>query len=112
MLETSPIYASLHSKVDAGKKLSDEDFSQLYRLLREVLPGFSQFITNKKYSLNEAEYNTCVLFRLHVKAFGAGVVLGKSPAAITKISKSVMMKLFRENGNSRELIEKLQAISE
>ena len=111
-LEKSPVFSNLHKKADAGKKLSEDDFSELYRLVREVLPGFYQFISNKKYSLNEAEYNTCVLFRLHVKAFSAGALLGKSPAAITKISKSVMMKLFHENGNSRELIEKLQGICE
>ena len=110
ILGDSPIYQMLHKKTDAGKKLTDEDISQLYTLVREVLPVFYQFITNKKFSLNEAEYNVCVLFRLHVKAFGASVLLDKSPAAITKISKAVMEKLFGESGNSRELIEKLSFV--
>jgi len=110
-LGNSPTYNELQKKAVVGKKLTDEDFSQLYRMVREILPGFYQFITNKSYSLNEAEFNTCVLFRLHVKALGASLLLDKSPAAITKISKSAMMKLFISEGKSRELIDKLSMIS-
>ena len=111
ILGNSPTYNELQKKAVVGKKLTDEDFSQLYRMVREILPGFYQFITNKSYSLNEAEFNTCVLFRLHVKALGASLLLDKSPAAITKISKSAMMKLFKSEGKSRELIDKLSMIS-
>ena len=110
LLEESPLYSNLHKKVDAGRMLNDEDISQLYRLVRETLPGFYQFISNKKHALNEAEYNVCILFRLHVRAFGVSVLLDKSPASITKISKAVLEKLFQENGNSRELITKLMEI--
>ena len=111
VLGNSPTYNELQKKAVVGKKLTDEDLSQLYRMVREILPGFYQFITNKRYSLNESEFNTCVLFRLHVKALGASLLLDKSPAAITKISKSAMMKLFKSEGKSRELIDKLSMIS-
>ena len=101
------IYQKLGGMADKGLKLSSDELSLLHKMVIEVLPAFYQLISDKSYSLNEHEFDASILFRLHVNAFSVGVMLGISPSSVTKISKSLMKKLFQEEGTSKNLMEKL-----
>ncbi len=101
------IYQKLGGMADKGLKLSSDELSLLHKMVIEVLPAFYQLISDKSYSLNEHEFDASILFRLHVNAFSVGVMLGVSPSTVTKISKSLMKKLFQEEGTSKNLMEKL-----
>ena len=101
------IYQKLGGMADKGLKLSSDELSLLHKMVIEVLPAFYQLISDKSYSLNEHEFDASILFRLHINAFSVGVMLGVSPSSVTKISKSLMKKLFQEEGTSKNLMEKL-----
>ena len=73
----------------------------------ETLPRFYQYIISNKYSLNQHEYQACLLFRLHVNALSVSNLLGVSPATITKVSKSILRKQFEKEGNSKDVMEML-----
>jgi heme exporter protein D len=109
-LQEKEAYQRLHKKIDGGKALTDSEIEELERLVAEVLPGFCQFLANKKHLLNENEYVACLLFRLHANALFVSVQLGKSPTAITKLSKSVSRKLFDKEENSKNLSQRLSRL--
>lgn len=103
----SETYIYIHKLANVGQKLTDDDWHLIHNMVVETLPRFYQYIISNKYSLNQHEYQACLLFRLHVNALSVSNLLGVSPATITKVSKSILRKLFEKEGNSKDVMEML-----
>ncbi len=104
----SDTFLKLQKKIDMGKLLTDHDWEQLNIMVINNLPDFHNFISSNKYALTKHEYEACMLFRLHVKPLSISVLMGVSPSLVTRISKTLLMKLFSENGDKNDLIAWLE----
>ena len=106
-LKDSEIYILFDKLAAKGILPSAEEWQQMYMMVIEFFPSFYQFISSKKYALNEKEFNTCILIRLHFRPKDICNLLGVSPAYITKIRNTMMKKLFGVEGNSKKLDEEI-----
>lgn len=106
-LEESDIYHELTKKAGKAMELTNDDWHQVNVLAIETLPHFYKFISSKKLELNDKEFKTCMLVRMHFAPKDIANMLGVSQAYITKLRNNMMPKLFGMEGNSKELDEKL-----
>ena len=107
LLEESDVYHDLQKKAGKAMELSNDDWHQVNVLAIETLPNFYKFISSKKLELNDKEFKTCMLVRMHFAPKDIANMLGVSQAYITKLRNNMMPKLFGMEGNSKELDEKL-----
>lgn len=107
LLEESDVYHHLQKKAGKAMELSNDDWHQVNVLAIETLPNFYKFISSKKLELNDKEFKTCMLIRMHFAPKDIANMLGVSQAYITKMRNNMMPKLFGMEGNSKELDEKL-----
>ena len=103
LLLESPDYKDLSIKGARGEVLSESDWQHIYVMIINTLPNFYKFISSKKFELNDKEFKTCILIRLHLPPGDIAKMLDVSPAYITKIRNSMMKKLFGVEGKSKEL---------
>ena len=106
-LKDSEIYHVFDKLATKGTLPSAEEWQQMYMMVIDLFPSFYQFISSRRYALNEKEFNTCVLIRLHFRPKDICNLLGVSPPYITKIRNTMMKKLFGVEGTSKQLDEKL-----
>ena len=109
-LKDSEIYQAFDKLATKGILPSAEEWQQMYMMVIDFFPSFYQFISSKKYALNEKEFNTCILIRLHFRPKDICNLLGVSSAYITKIRNTMMKKLFDVEGTSKQLDEKLLSL--
>lgn len=102
LLESSD-YKDLRIKGARGVPLSESDWQHIFVMIINTLPNFYKFISSKKFELNDKEFKTCILIRLHLPPGDIAKMLDVSPAYITKIRNSMMKKLFGVEGKSKEL---------
>ena len=107
LLQKSELYIDLQKKAGKAELLTDDDWHQIYVTVIEIFPAFYQFISSKRFELNEKEFKTCILIRLHFTPKEISNMLGVSSAYITKMRNQMMLKLFGVEGKSKELDEKL-----
>ena len=107
LLEDSSIYHELTKKAGKAVELTNDDWHQVNVLAIETLPHFYKFISSKKLELNDKEFKTCMLIRMHFAPKDIANMLGVSQAYITKMRNNMMPKLFGMEGSSKELDEKL-----
>ena len=111
LLEESEIYEYLQKSADKALVLSDEDWHQTYMMLIEILPNFYKLISAKRSELNDNEFKTSILIRLHCSPKDVANMLNVTQPYITKVCKSLMQKLFGEDGKSKDLSERLRLYS-
>ena len=107
LLKEAEVYKRFHSMANKGKTPSSADWENLNLLLRDVLPGFYRFITVHKHELNDIEYYTCILTRIHVKPKAIGTMVGKTAPYISKIRRSMLQKLFNIDGKPLDFDEQV-----
>lgn len=106
-LEESNVYHELLKKAGKAMELTNDDWHQVNVLAIETLPNFYKLISSKKLELNDKEFKTCMLVRMHFAPKDIANMLGVSQAYITKMRNNMMPKLFGMEGSSKELDEKL-----
>jgi len=104
------IFQTLTSKSHRGEKLSEEEWNDLRRMVLEVMPGFNHFLINKRHSLNDIQFETCLLLRLHVPQSSISEMLGVSAPYIQKMCKKSLKTLFGEEGTGTDLYKRLAEI--
>ena len=103
LLESSPVFKRLHSAAYKGNRLAEEQWLQTCAFAERELPQFHAFMQSKKYVLSDKEYMLCIFLRLYVSPTSAGHLIGVTPSAVTKLSKSVLAKIFQQEGSTKEL---------
>ena len=103
ILLESPDYKELRVKGTRGIFLSESDWQHIYVMIINKLPNFYKFISSKKFELNDKEFKTSILVRLHVPPGDIAKMLNVTPAYITKIRNVMMKKLFGVDGKSKDL---------
>ena len=111
LLENSEVYMLLKKSADKALILSDDDWHQTFMMIIEILPNFNKLISSKRSELNDNEFKTCILIRLHFTSKDVSNMLGVTQPYITKVCRSLMQKLFNEQGKSRDLSKKLKEYS-
>lgn len=111
LLENSEVYMLLKRSADKALILSDDDWHQTFMMIIEILPNFNKLISSKRSELNDNEFKTCILIRLHFTSKDVSNMLGVTQPYITKVCRSLMQKLFNEEGKSKDLSEKLKQYS-
>ena len=107
LLEESEIYQNLQKKAGKATTLTSDDWHQINMVAIDILPNFYKFISSKKMDLNDKEFETCILIRMHFAPKDVANMLGVSQPYITKIRNNMMPKLFGITGSSKELDERL-----
>lgn len=107
LLEESEIYQNLLKKAGKAATLTSDDWHQINMVAIDILPNFYKFISSKKMDLNDKEFETCILIRMHFSPKDVANMLGVSQPYITKIRNNMMPKLFGTAGSSKELDERL-----
>lgn len=102
-LEESDVYKYMQRQALKAIVLSDDDWHKINVLAIEVLPNFYGFISSKKFELNDKEFKTCILVRMHFSPKDIANMLGVTQPYITKIRNNMMPKLFGIEGNSKDL---------
>jgi len=110
-LEKSETYKNLQKTANKALVLSEDDWHQAYMMVIEILPNFYKLISSKRPDLNDNEYKTCILMRLHFTPKDVANMLNVTQPYITKVCKSLMQKLFDEEGKSKDLSERLKQYS-
>lgn len=108
LLEESDIYHNLLKKAGRAEELTNEEWHQANMVAIEIFPNFYKFISSRKLDLNDKEFKTCILIRMHFIPKDIANMLGVSQPYITKIRNNMMPKLFDVEGNSKELDERLK----
>jgi len=111
LLLQSEVYDNLKKSAIKGVLLTDEDWHQIYIMIIEIMPGFNKYISSMKFELNDKEYKTCILIRLHFIQKEIANMLGVSPAYIAKVCNHVMQKLYNITGKTKDLEKKLKQYS-
>ena len=111
LFENSEVYMLLKRSADKALILSDDDWHQTFMMIIEILPNFNKLISSKRSELNDNEFKTCILIRLHFTSKDVSNMLGVTQPYITKVCRSLMQKLFNEQGKSRDLSKKLKEYS-
>ena len=109
-LTASPAYQLLQDKDRRGDKLEAEDWEDIAQLVKQTFPIFYDFVTAQENETNTKEQQLCLLFRLYVKPRRASLLIGVAPSMVTKLSKSVLQKLFNTDGTGKDLAERLQML--
>jgi len=109
-LTASPAYQLLQDKDRRGDKLEAEDWEDIAQLVEQTFPIFYDFVTARGNGTNTKEQQLCLLFRLYVKPRRASLLIGVAPSMVTKLSKSVLQKLFNTDGTGKDLAERLQML--
>lgn len=110
-LEESDVYHDLVKKAGKASELTYDDWHQINVMTIEVFPNFYKFISSKKLELNDKEFKTCILIRMHFAPKDIANMLGVSQAYISKLRIQMIPKLFGVKGNSKELDKKLLQIT-
>jgi large-conductance mechanosensitive channel len=111
MLQLSEHYDNLRKMAAKGLLLSEDNWQQIYMMTIEVLPNFYKYVSSQKLKLSDKEFKICILIRLHFIQKEIANMLGVSPAYISKLRSSIMLKLFGTEENPKELDKKLMQYS-
>ena len=111
LLAKSTIYEYIKKSADKALVLSDDDWHQVHMMVIEILPNFYKLISAKRSELNDNEFKTSILIRLHFTPKDVANMLDVTQPYITKVCKSLMQKLFDEEGKSKDLSERLKLYS-
>ena len=111
LLAKSTIYEYIKKSADKALVLSDDDWHQVHMMVIEILPNFYKLISSKRSELNDNEFKTSILIRLHFTPKDVANMLNVTQPYITKVCKSLMQKLFDEEGKSKDLSERLRLYS-
>ena len=95
-----------------AEKPTEEEWQALFDVLQESLPAFSRFMEEHANILNNTEYRTCYLIRIHVNVKGISNILGVSAPYISRIRKEMLRTLFRVSGSPAVFDKKLLSIKE
>lgn len=106
-LSKSPLYKKLLIMSNKGQTVCDDDWQWIYSLAIEHFPLFWEYISSKKFALNESEFNTCVLIRLHVRPVSISEMLEVTTGYVSKVRIRLYEKLFGEQGTSKQFDERI-----
>ena len=95
-----PSHQMLMRHAVQGSSLSDEEWLQLESLIDKELPGFRDFLQKNRHLLNQREYQTCILLRLHVETKVISRMIGVSASYITKIRVKMLRDIFHLEGKA------------
>lgn len=95
-----PSHQMLMRHAVQGTSLSDEEWLQLESLVDKELPGFRDFLQKNRHLLNQREYQTCILLRLHVETKVISRMIGVSASYITKIRVKMLRDIFHLEGKA------------
>lgn len=107
ILEESTLYKNLLKKAGKAQEITNEEWHHVNMMAIDILPNFYKLISSRKLDLNDKEFKTCILIRMHFTPKDIANMLGVSQPYITKIRNNMMPKLFGVEGNSKELDERL-----
>ena len=107
LLKEAEVYKRFHSMANKGKTPSSADWEKLNAFLHDMLPAFCQFLTIHEHELNNTEFHTCVLTRIHIKPKAISTMLGVSASYITKVRRDMHFRLFKEEGSASDFDERI-----
>ena len=109
-MRNSDVFKMLTTKSRRGEKLTEDEWADLHRMVLEVIPGYNHFLINKRHSINDIQYETCLLLRLHVPQSSISEMLGVSASYIQKMCKKSLETLFEVEGTGTDLYKRLVEI--
>ena len=110
LLNEEETYRQLVALTLKGKYFEPEDWETVEALIKRSLPVFHSFIREKKQLLTIVEYHICLLRRIYIRPRAIAFAVKKDPSDITHLRRSLNLKLFGVDGNSKDFDNLLWSI--
>ena len=98
LLESNPIQTATQGQL-----------RELKKFINEQIPCFYEDL-NSSQVLRPVEYEVCMLIRCHFKPSSVGKLLGLDDAYISNLRRRILHKVYRIEGNPKDLDERIMAI--
>ena len=110
-LHSSSIYALFHSMLsDPTMTPSEQHWQELYDMINRELPRFFSILNSGKKPLSQDEYRLCILIRLGFRSKDCFVLMNIKPNRIANLRKSLLGKVFNQEGSSDDFDKKIMSI--
>ena len=110
-LHSSSIYALFHSKLsNPTLPPSEQHWQELYDMINRELPRFFSILNSGKKPLSQDEYRLCILIRLGFRSKDCFVLMNIKPNRIANLRKSLLGKVFNQEGSSDDFDKKIMNI--
>lgn len=111
-LHSSSIYALFHSKLsNPTLPPSEQHWQELYDMINRELPRFFSILNSGKKPLSQDEYRLCILIRLGFRSKDCFVLMNIKPNRIANLRKSLLGKVFNQEGSSDDFDKKIMRIT-
>ena len=98
---SSDEYLALQRRIATGKRLKEEDWSEIEEHLKKVYPGFVSQL-HSIYPMSELEFQTCLLIKLRIAPTDIAGVLSREASTISTVRSRLYRKVFGRKGSTRE----------
>ncbi len=107
----SPVYIRLIVKSrKTNGKLTSQEWQEVVKMVGDCMPLFHSWLNENKELFAGHEYQTCLLLRMNFSLKQCATLIGIQQSGISKNCKSVMEKIFHEEGSGKELKRHLSDI--
>jgi len=102
-------YQALQHHIATGRKLREENWSEIENMLRKVYPGFASQLRGL-YAMSELEYQVCLLIKLRISPSDMAAVLARDASTISTVRSRLYKKVFGKKGGTKEWDEFILSI--
>ncbi len=102
------IDSGIFELLQKNTSLTAREWKTINKIVNEKLPTFSQLLLSKQEILNLEERKLCILFRLHCYQKDVCTLMDMKQSTVSKRASIIMEKIFKENGGSRSLQQRLE----
>lgn len=88
----------LHKNATKGKIMNGNEWIDLQKLVRKLMPDFYDFITRQEYNLTDKEEKICVLTRLHFIPTEICSLLDLKKQRVSNMRANLNKKMFNKIG--------------
>lgn len=97
----SEYYVSLRHNIEAGRNMTDKDWTDLEQKIKGIYPTFSSTLYGL-YNFSPIEYQVCLLLKIHTSPSEIANVINKDISTISNIRRRLYKKVFDKEGSAKE----------
>ncbi len=112
-LQKSAITHRLRHYLDESpyKSPDFDDWKQLKMVINQEIPTFYETLNGDGHSLNDFEYDICMLIRIQMSPSDIAKLKGCAPSYVTYVRRNVYKKLFNKEGLAEHLDEYIMSLT-
>jgi hypothetical protein len=97
----SQYYVTLRHNIEAGKNMTDKDWTELEQKIKGIYPTFTSTLYGL-YNFSPIEYQVCLLLKIHTSPSEIANVINKDISTISNIRRRLYKKIFDKDASAKE----------